>query len=149
MPYKGIEGHDADLLTSSYRGTICAMEVYEPYHPDRVLRQFRRWQCVPADPPIPPLVGYVRGRTLHGYTVTFDPVHYGWDDRLAHIPTTLSTQPDCTQSLWGTDFEYPGWYARHCHPFVLEASYRHPPSSLRVPPLNVDTVRVCISSTFE
>ena len=143
MPYKGITGHDADLRTSTYKGTICATETYEPYHPDRVLRQFGRWQGIP-DPPITPLPGSKRGEMIAGYTLTWDPAHYGWEDRHARIPESLRSQPVGAISLWGTVDEYPGWYARHCHPFVLEASYRHPPSSLRLPPLPADSVRVSI-----
>lgn len=143
MPYRGITGHEADIRVSAYRGTIGAIDLFEPYHPDRVLRQFGRWQGIP-DPPITPLPGSKRTKTIGAYKLTWDRAHYGWAQRHARIPAPLTALPVGTQSLWGTVDEYPGWYARHCHPFVLEASYRQVPSCLRLPPLPADSVRVFI-----
>ncbi|KAK9115075.1 hypothetical protein Syun_021872 [Stephania yunnanensis] len=52
-----------------YSGTLKYMDVVEPYHPERILRQFGHVQSIP-DPPYRPLKAY-RGPSALKYSVKY------------------------------------------------------------------------------
>ena len=53
-PYETIQrGFQGHLAVSMYKGLIRCGKIIEPYHPDRVVRQFGRMQLVPEPPIVP------------------------------------------------------------------------------------------------
>ncbi|KAI8567956.1 hypothetical protein RHMOL_Rhmol02G0161400 [Rhododendron molle] len=68
-----------------YTGCICCMIVFEPYLPDRVLRQFGLVQLVPGSPLA--LLRGSRGSTSVTYSVVYqytDALWQNWRDHMLH-----------------------------------------------------------------
>ncbi|KAL7227114.1 hypothetical protein ACSBR1_022059 [Camellia fascicularis] len=68
-PYhdKRIEHPFSDV--AYYNGCLKCMHIVEPYHPDRILRQFGRVQIIPS-PPLAP-VRASRGSTAKQYIIAY------------------------------------------------------------------------------
>ena len=80
MPF----GKDLDFAgqfrSSTYRGTLRFCGIFEPYMPDRVLRQFGRVQEQPLAV-IPPSFMQRPFRLQRRYILTFDTQHHRWADQ--------------------------------------------------------------------
>ncbi|KAK9087523.1 hypothetical protein Syun_029917 [Stephania yunnanensis] len=60
-----------------YSGKIKYMDVVEPYHPERILRQFGHVQSIP-DPPYGPLEAH-RGPFANKYSVKYGFEQDNWE----------------------------------------------------------------------
>ena len=99
-----------------YIGCLRCFEVVEPYHPDRVLRQFGHVQTIPAAPLGPGQ--HRRGgsaqrqrarwhEAVRGYFETWDN-HLFTDDRRGRL----------ANPAWSCSPDYMDWYSRVSHPRV-------------------------------
>ncbi|KAL7251008.1 hypothetical protein ACSBR1_012932 [Camellia fascicularis] len=68
-PYRHCRQHHPCHEITFYTGYLKCLDVVEPYHPERVLRQFRRVQTIPPAPFDP--VCAVRGVTVGRYRVMY------------------------------------------------------------------------------
>ena len=102
-----------------FSGCLTCGDVAEPYHPDRVLRQFQMVQTIPRAPLRPNKSK--RGRTAQGYIVTFGYLAQLWDQAIDHLLQNRScpiTRPsDCVPG-------YLEWYRRVSHPIVQNPKRR-------------------------
>ena len=85
------------------------MDVVEPYHPDRVLKQFGRVQTVPPLPLAP--IHATRGPTASDYHITYQYINQVWEGWPNQLLSALNrSQPvrrpaDCVPG-------YMNWYKR-------------------------------------
>ena len=82
-PYRDIRQHHPFNQVAFYCGCIKSIDVVEPYHPDRILRQFGRVQTIP--PPLLIPIRATRGPTANAYHIAyqyFDQVWERWNDHL-------------------------------------------------------------------
>ena len=85
------------------------MDVVEPYHPERVLRQFGRVQTIPS-PPLAPIRA-TRGPTARDYQIAYQYINQVWEGWANHLLSALNrSQPvrhpaDCVPG-------YMSWYVR-------------------------------------
>lgn len=113
MPYGPID-FTGPLAASRFHGLIPCLDKYEPYMPDRVVRQFGRQQCIPS-PPIMPLVA-VRPGDFSTYIVD-EPSRWAWDLRNIHSLSMDMIGPlaryagDCAD-------DYYAWFKDRTHPLV-------------------------------
>ena len=66
-PYIGIRENHPFAIVAYYTGLLKCMDIVEPYHPDRFLRQFGRVQNIPP----PPLAPLSRGSTAGKYCLSY------------------------------------------------------------------------------
>ena len=144
MPYKKtIQFEGACLMITAYRGLTRCMDMLEPYHPERVLRQFGRPQHIPP-PPIPEQGGH-RTKTARDQIVTYHSRYDLWDRRGEAILADIWSLP-IANSPWESVEGYLNWYIRNCKPYVIRASYNADPDPTAQPPPFVDAVLVFFST---
>ncbi|KAK9089142.1 hypothetical protein Scep_028224 [Stephania cephalantha] len=68
-PYVNLRENGVVQAMAFYSGKIKYMDVVEPYHPERILRQFGHVQSIP-DPPYRPLEAH-RGPSANKYSVKY------------------------------------------------------------------------------
>ncbi|XP_026421516.1 protein MAIN-LIKE 1-like [Papaver somniferum] len=114
-PYQASRDHHAFDEIAFYSGCLTAFEVVEPYHPDRVLRQFGRFQRIPSSPFLP--VEVCRPKDSNGYVVGFKGKYQYWGCWQDHLLPELERghfvirPSDC-------DAAYMEWYRTVSHPRV-------------------------------
>ena len=119
-PYSRCRDHHPCHEITYYTGCIKCMDIVEPYHPDRVLRQFGRVQSIPLAPLSP--MRAVRGSTANQYRVVYQYLDQMWERWQNHVlrdrglPVT-TTMPDC-------DRGYMEWYRRISHPIIQNPEFR-------------------------
>jgi len=97
-----------------YSGCILCLNIVEPYHPNRVLRQFRRVQNIPR-PPIPPVSSTAR----RGHTsATYGRVHYQflesiWMSWLNHVIAEGHRSIPLVESYLSCTDDYMKWLRYH------------------------------------
>ncbi|XP_028108507.1 protein MAIN-LIKE 1-like [Camellia sinensis] len=82
-PYRHCRQHHPCHEITFYTGCLKCLDVVEPYHPERVLRQFGRIQTIPPAPLDP--VRAVRGVTAGRYKVMYqylDQIWESWDNHV-------------------------------------------------------------------
>lgn len=129
MPYTGLfrELHPFPAV-SLYHGCLVACNVVEPYHPDRVLRQFGYVQTIPCTPIAADV--HVRWEKKSLSTLLpLVPYFIVWDshvlsaDRLGNI----------AQLPWECAPDYMQWYTAHSHPLVQNPERRSPQFTVTSP----------------
>ncbi|MCL7034271.1 hypothetical protein MKW94_022542 [Papaver nudicaule] len=114
-PYQSSREHHTFDEIAFYSGCLTAFEVVEPYHPDRVLRQFGRFQRIPNSPYSP--VDVCRPKDSNGYLVGFKGKYQYWVCWQDHLLPELERghivirPSDC-------DPAYMEWYKTVSHPRV-------------------------------
>ena len=141
MPF----GRDLDFAgqfrSSTYRGTLRFGSVFEPYMPDRVLRQFGRVQ----EPPlavIPPTFAQRPFRLQRRYIVTLSLQHHRWADQdperfypvTGHRRTVESCQRDVSA-------DYLAWFQSQSRGHVLPTTVVLPDAPPAAPTHPDDVIR--------
>ena len=117
-PHRHIREDRPFLDIAFYSGCLNCMDVVEPYHPERVLRQFGRIQTIPRAPLAPERA--TRGSTAASYRIRYLYHAQEWDRWEDHLLSRASRSHPVTRP---TD-SVPGfmdWYSRITHLAV------HPP----------------------
>ena len=119
MPWGDLDFTQGDLALSRYRGTLTYLTVQEPYHPDRLARQFGWHQSIPMDVIRP--IEVHRPEKLDGrsnYSLTFSPHDDRWDIRWQSlVPIGVAACPS-----YSMDDAYLQWHLSRTHPFLLQES---------------------------
>ena len=140
MPHGHLD-FDSRYRASTYRGTIRFHDIYEPYMPDRVARQFARVQSRPLDPIRPHTVSRrasIRG--MGAYKVEFEAHWDGWDRLDEHICAELLSSPSAVAD-YDMDEEYLDWFLPISHPYVRHDATEIPhPRRHAVPVLDASRV---------
>lgn len=90
------------------------MNVVEPYHPDRVLRQFGRVQNIPAAPIPPVATNARRGTTSTTYTrVRYQFLESIWENWYNHVIAEGRRSIPLHQSSLSYTDDYMEWYREH------------------------------------
>ncbi|KAL7165945.1 hypothetical protein ACSBR2_036753 [Camellia fascicularis] len=108
-------------MTTFCSGCLKCLDVVEPYHPERVLRQFGRVQTIPHAPLDP--VRAVKGVTAGRYRVMYqylDQIWESWDNHVLSTRrrSTLVRRPaDCVDG-------YMQWYANITYLYIQNPTHR-------------------------
>ncbi|RWR94760.1 serine/threonine-protein phosphatase 7 long form [Cinnamomum micranthum f. kanehirae] len=111
-PYVSARAQHPLHQISFFCGCLRALDVIEPYHPHRVLRQFGYVQTIPSAPLAP--IRASRGTTAGKYKVSYaflDQYWVTWEDHvlsLAHRGRRVSHAWECSS-------DYIEWYTRTSH----------------------------------
>lgn len=100
---------------SFYHGCIRALDVVEPYHPDRVLRQFGYVQTIPSNPIVPSRA--IRGAKPGQYRLlwgTLGSMFATWDNHILSV----SRRGQKADPSWECDTSYMNWFMSVSHPKV-------------------------------
>ena len=114
-PYHSCRDRHPCNPVTFYHGCLKCLDVVEPYHPDRVLRQFGKVQTIP-DAPLAPSRG-ARGNISARYTGMYrylDRIWEAWDN---HV---LSEQRRSTpvHQPWQCVPGYMDWYKNITHLYI-------------------------------
>ncbi|XP_028097081.1 serine/threonine-protein phosphatase 7 long form homolog [Camellia sinensis] len=114
-PYHSCRDRHPCNPVTFYHGCLKCLDVVEPYHPDRVLRQFGRVQTIP-DAPLAPSRG-ARGNISARYTVMYRYLDRMWEAWDNHV---LSAQRRSTpvRQPWQCVPGYMDWYKNIAHLYV-------------------------------
>ena len=125
-PYTGVRAHHPFHQISFFCGCLRALDVIEPYHPHRVLRQFGYVQTIPPAPLAP--IRASRGSTAGQYRVSYaflDQYCVTWEDHVL----SLAHRGHRSQHAWECSPDYLVWFFRISHPRVQNPqrhSHYHP-----------------------
>ncbi|KAK9088768.1 hypothetical protein Scep_027850 [Stephania cephalantha] len=86
-PYVNLRENGVVQAMAFYSGKIKYMDVVEPYHPERILRQFGHVQSIP-DPPYRPLEAH-RGPLANKYSVKYGFEQDNWERWRNHVLVAL------------------------------------------------------------
>ncbi|KAJ6828357.1 putative serine/threonine-protein phosphatase 7 long form-like protein [Iris pallida] len=100
-----------------YHGCIRAFDCVEPYHPDRVLRQFGLLQKIPDFPLIPSIVR--RRNTGHKYNLTCDVLGGYFRFWSSHVLST-EARGRAVNPAWECSDDYMHWYRTFSHPIIQD-----------------------------
>ncbi|KAK1258499.1 hypothetical protein QJS04_geneDACA017288 [Acorus gramineus] len=140
-PYHNIRDWSSMQEYVFYKGCLVANRVFEPYMPDRMLRQLGHIQTIPLDPTRPDQRTR-RPRAASGYKVSYggNVEHMEqWENGLLG-PKTRGSQ---VQRPWDTVPEYMGWFERVSHRFVQN------PDKRRFLAMRASSAQMTISSDEE
>ncbi|KAK1281440.1 hypothetical protein QJS04_geneDACA014236 [Acorus gramineus] len=115
-PYRSVRDHRPLSEFTFFKGCLCINSIFEPYMPDRVLRQFGHIQTVPRSPIRPQRVAK-RNRSSTGYKA-----EYGgsveqleqWHDSVLSV----ASRGDRVYQSWDAVPDYIKWFERMSHRFV-------------------------------
>ena len=119
-PHRHLRDDRPFLEIAFFSGCLKCMDVVEPYHPERVLRQFGRIQTIPRAPLAPARAS--RGPTAGSYRIAYDFLDQIWEQWEDHVLSRgrrshpVVRPSDCVPG-------YMAWYSRITHLVV------HPPES--------------------
>lgn len=98
-----------------YTGCILCLNVVEPYHPNRVLRQFGRVQTIPSAPIPPATINARRGTTSTTYTrVRYHFLESMWENWYNHVISDEHRSVPLAQSFLSCTDDYMVWYREQC-----------------------------------
>ncbi|KAK9094519.1 hypothetical protein Scep_025988 [Stephania cephalantha] len=103
-----------------YSGTLKYMDVVEPYHPERILRQFGHVQSIP-DPPYRPLEAH-RGPSALKYSVKYGFQQDNWERWRNHL-LAPEVRGDKTEFEFLATPDYLPWFLKVSHPVITNPSY--------------------------
>ncbi|KAK9105295.1 hypothetical protein Scep_022139 [Stephania cephalantha] len=103
-----------------YSGTLKYMDVVEPYHPERILRQFGHVQSIP-DPPYRPLEAH-RGPSALKYSVKDGLQQDNWERWRNHL-LAPEVRGDKAQFEFLATPDYLPWFLKVSHPVIANPSY--------------------------
>ena len=136
---------DHDLRLSRYRGVLSYLNIKEPYHPERLARQFGWHQTIPLEDVIRPIssIRPCEIKVVGGdfYTLTFSPVVDRWDRRA----DSLIPIGERARVKYAMDEEYMHWHLRRTHPYILRTSADNM-VRMRLPELDPNAVRISFFS---
>ncbi|KAK1258925.1 hypothetical protein QJS04_geneDACA018683 [Acorus gramineus] len=115
-PYRSVRDRRPLSEFTFFKGCLCINSIFEPYMPDRVLRQFGHIQTVPRSPIRPQRVAK-RNRSSTGYKA-----EYGgsveqleqWHDSVLSV----ASRGDRVYQSWDAVPDYIKWFERMSHRFV-------------------------------
>ncbi|KAK9088917.1 hypothetical protein Scep_027999 [Stephania cephalantha] len=102
-----------------YSGTIKYMDVVEPYHPERILRQFGHVQSIP-DPPYRPLEAH-RGPSANKYSVKYGFQQDNWERWRNHL-LAPEVRGDKAEFEFLATPDYLPWFLKVSHPVITNPS---------------------------
>ncbi|KAK9133268.1 hypothetical protein Scep_012796 [Stephania cephalantha] len=102
-----------------YSGTIKYMDVVEPYHPERILRQFGHVQSIP-DPPYRPLEAH-RGPFANKYSVKYGFQQDNWERWRNHL-LAPEVRGDKAEFEFLATPDYLPWFLKVSHPVITYPS---------------------------
>ncbi|CAL5343126.1 unnamed protein product [Camellia sinensis] len=120
-PYRDCCQHHPCHEITFYSGCLKCLDVVEPYHPERVLRQFGRVQTIPLAPLDP--FRAVRGVTTDRYKVMYqylDQIWESWDNHVLSArkrSTPVRCPANCVDG-------YIQWYANITHLYIQNTTHR-------------------------
>ncbi|KAK9111886.1 hypothetical protein Scep_019405 [Stephania cephalantha] len=103
-----------------YSGTIKYMDVVEPYHPERILRQFGHVQSIP-DPPYRPLEAH-RGPSANKYSVKYGFQQDNWERWRNHL-LAPEVRGDKAEFEFLATPDYLPWFLKVSHPVITNPSH--------------------------
>ena len=106
---------------SYFSGCFKCINVVEPYHPERVLRQFGRVQIIPPLPLRPKNVR--RGYTTNKYQVTYTWSDSFWERWKSHV-LSWEERSVRVRYQWDTVEGCMDWYRRISHQIIQNPSNR-------------------------
>ncbi|KAK9104667.1 hypothetical protein Scep_021511 [Stephania cephalantha] len=98
-----------------YSGTLKYMDVVEPYHPERILRQFGHVQSIP-DPPYRPLEAH-RGPSALKYSVKYGFQADNWERWRNHLLAPQVRGEKAEFEFLATP-DYLPWFLKVSHPLL-------------------------------
>lgn len=114
-PYNGMRDTFPRDEVTFFHGCIRAFDNVEPYHPDRVLRQFGKRQKVPYPPLIPNEVR--RGNTSQKYKLAFHVLGGYFQYWRTHV-LSAEVRGGTANPAWECSPDYMDWYRKFSHPIV-------------------------------
>ncbi|KAK9140912.1 hypothetical protein Scep_010593 [Stephania cephalantha] len=103
-----------------YSDTLKYMDVVEPYHPERILRQFGHVQFI-SDPPYRPLEAH-RGISALRYSVKYGFQQDNWERWHNHL-LAPEVHGDKVQFEFLVTPDYLLWFLKVSHPVIANPSY--------------------------
>ncbi|KAK9083457.1 hypothetical protein Scep_029928 [Stephania cephalantha] len=103
-----------------YSGKIKYMDVVEPYHPERILRQFGHVQSIP-DPPYRPLEAH-RGPSANKYSVKYGFEQDNWERWRNHVLAPEVRGEKAVFEFLATP-DYLPWFVKVSHPVITNPSF--------------------------
>ena len=125
-PYIGARTQHPFHQSSFFCGCLRALDVIEPYHPQRVLRQFGYVQTIPPAPLAP--LRASRGSTAGQYKVSYKFLDQYWESWEDHV-LSQAHRGHRVQHAWECSPDYLEWFVRISHPRVQNPdrhSHYHP-----------------------
>ena len=104
-----------------YTNCLKCIDIVDPYHPDRVLRQFGTIQAIPFTP-LAPVRAYHES-TANQYHIAYQYLDRVWESWANHLLSPLNSGAPVTQSH-DCAHGYIDWYARVSHPLIKEPTKR-------------------------
>ena len=112
-PYVAVRAQHPFHQISFFCGCLRSLDVIEPYHPHRVLRQFGHVQTIPPTPLTP--IRASRGSTTGKYKVSYrflDQYWVTWEDHVLYV----AHRGHQAQHAWECSTGYLEWFSRISHP---------------------------------
>ncbi|KAK9162962.1 hypothetical protein Syun_003864 [Stephania yunnanensis] len=103
-----------------YSGKIKYMDVVEPYHPERILRQFGHVQSIP-DPPYRPLEAH-RGPFANKYSVKYGFEQDNWERWRNHVLAPEVRGEKAVFEFLATP-DYLPWFVKVSYPVITNPSF--------------------------
>ncbi|KAK9169113.1 hypothetical protein Syun_001253 [Stephania yunnanensis] len=119
-PYVNHRDNGAVHTMTFYSGTLKYMDVVEPYHPERILRQFGHVQSIP-DPPYRPLEAH-RGPSANKYSVKYEFQQDNWERWRNHL-LAPEVRGDKAEFEFFVTPDYLPWFLKVSHPVITNPSY--------------------------
>ncbi|KAK9166870.1 hypothetical protein Scep_002061 [Stephania cephalantha] len=119
-PYVNLRENGVVQAMAFYSGKIKYMDVVEPYHPERILRQFGHVQSIP-DPPYRPLEAH-RGPFAKKYSVKYGFKQDNWERWRNHVLAPEVRGEKAVFEFLATP-EYLPWFVKVSHPVITNPSF--------------------------
>ncbi|KAK9139649.1 hypothetical protein Scep_009330 [Stephania cephalantha] len=119
-PYVNFRENGVVHAMAFYNGTIKYMDVVEPYHPERILRQFGYVQSIP-DPPYRPLEAH-RCPSANKYSVKYGFQQDNWERWRNHLLAPEVRGEKAEFEFLATP-DYLPWFLKVSHPLISNPSF--------------------------
>ncbi|XP_028071172.1 protein MAIN-LIKE 1-like [Camellia sinensis] len=120
-PYRHCRQHHPCREITFYTGCLKCLDVVEPYHPERVHRQFGRVQTIPPVPLDP--VRAVRGVTAGRYRVMYQYLDQIWESWDNHVLSARRRSTPIRRPADSVD-GYMQWYTTITHLHIQNPTHR-------------------------
>ncbi|KAK9157473.1 hypothetical protein Scep_004047 [Stephania cephalantha] len=119
-PYVNYRDNGVVHAMAFYSGILKYMDVVEPYHPERILRQFGHVQSIP-DPPYSPLEAH-RGPSALKYSVKYGFQQDNWERWRNHL-LAPEVHDEKAQFEFLATPDYLPWFLKVSHPVIANPSH--------------------------